>query len=325
MHSENNIMKRITPRPCGFREADLIAVACDEAEAPLHTVVQAHLWTCQACQRLYDQYQGVQTLFATLQDTPTLEESLRTATARLERVLASQPPVVCLRYCLLASAFGGLCIATSPRGVVLVAWQTKAERLLTTLAARPEVMIQEDGEDLQNLMRELHAYLTGTCNHLDWPLDDRLVHSPFQRAVLQVTADIPYGATMSYQGVAAALGRPQAVRAVAQALRGNPLALVIPCHRVIGSRGHLTGYAGGLETKSRLLAQEGIPLQRCSRGTVVDRAHMYVGWRTERAYCRPQCPSLMALPPGDMLLLSPRALDVQPDFTPCSVCHPDTT
>jgi O-6-methylguanine DNA methyltransferase len=233
--------------------------------------------------------------------------------------------VLCLRYRLFASAFGGLCIATSPRGVVLVAWKTKAERLLTTLAARPEVMIQEDGEDLQNLMSELHAYLTGACNHLDWPLDDRLVHSPFQRAVLQVTADIPYGATMSYQGVAAALGRPQAVRAVAQALRGNPLALVIPCHRVIGSQGHLTGYAGGLETKSRLLAQEGIPLQRCSGGTVVDRAHMYVGWRTERAYCRPQCPSLMALPPGDMLLLSPRALNVQSDFTPCSVCHPDIT
>jgi O-6-methylguanine DNA methyltransferase len=128
---------------------------------------------------------------------------------------------------------------------------------------------------------------------------------------------------MSYQSVAAALGRPQAVRAVAQALRANPLAIVVPCHRVVGQTGHLTGYAGGLERKSALLTCEGVPLLTRPTGILVNQERMYVGWRTEQAYCTPRCPSLVHLPPGDRLLLSSRAIATQHDFVPCEVCHPE--
>src|SRR5207245_5969093 len=86
------------------------------------------------------------------------------------------------------------------------------------------------------------------------------------RAVLEATAAIPYGAVASYGGVARRIGRPSAVRAVAQALRWNPLPIVVPCHRVIGTSGRLTGYAGDkLGLKERLLSVAGVKLRPARR------------------------------------------------------------
>jgi hypothetical protein len=91
----------------------------------------------------------------------------------------------------------------------------------------------------------------------------------------------------------------------------------------VSRTGHLTGYAGGLERKRALLAHEGVPLVTRSGGVFIDKAQMYVGWRAERAYCKPHYPSLEALTPGDMLLMSSAALVVQEDFVPCEICHPE--
>jgi O-6-methylguanine DNA methyltransferase len=170
---------------------------------------------------------------------------------------------------------GKLCIAQSEHGVALVTWETQAARFLSRLERQAGVTVHEDQEALQALLSELQAYLAGTCDRLPWPIDARCVRSTFQRDVLHMTATIPYGAVMSYQSVAAALGQPKAVRAVAQALRYNPLAIIIPCHRVIGQTGHLTGYAGGLERKCSLLTCEGVPLlQRPARRLCQPGAHV---------------------------------------------------
>ena len=308
--------------PCGFREEALIAVAIDEADTALQQAVQAHLHSCQPCNHLFERYRDLQQVFTRLQDTSILEEPLQHARERLAQRLEPRP-VMRLRYGLLPSALGMLYIATSERGVALVAWQDQAAQFLSTLAAPAGCEVQEDGAALRMLLAELQAYFAGTRERLAWPVDECFVRSPFQRAVLQVTAAIPYGAVMSYQSVAAALGQPRAVRAVAQALRRNPLAIVVPCHRVIGQTGHLTGYAGGLERKSALLTCEGIPLLRRPAGVLVNRERMYVGWRTERAYCTPHCPSLAAMPPGERLLLSSHAATAHEDFIPCDVCHPE--
>jgi O-6-methylguanine DNA methyltransferase len=316
--------QRQTLLPCGFSEDALIASALDEAEAALQHAVHTHVRHCQACQRLFESYRGLQQVFTGLQDPGVFEAPLRSAHERLVRLLKPEP-VVQLRYRLFASAVGVLCLAKSAQGVPLVAWQTPAMQLLSSLAGQEYVEVHEDGEELQTFMAELQAYFAGTYRRFDWPIDERFVRSPFQREVLKVTAAIPYGAVMSYQGIAEALGQPKAVRAVAQALRRNPLAIVIPCHRVVGRTGHLTGYAGGLEAKQRLLAHEGIPLLRRPQGVFIDQEHMYVGWRTERAYCQPHCPSLAAITPGEMLLLSPQMITAQRDFVPCDVCHPEAT
>ena len=102
--------------------------------------------------------------------------------------------------------------------------------------------------------RQLAAYFAGELERFDLPLAP--TGSDFQRRVWDAVAAIPYGTTASYSEIAAAVGRPAACRAVGAANGRNPLAIVIPCHRVIGSAGALTGYGGGLERKRALLDLE---------------------------------------------------------------------
>lgn len=104
----------------------------------------------------------------------------------------------------------------------------------------------------------LDAYFAGIAVEPSIPV--ALKGTPFQMAVWEALAGIPRGETRSYSEIARAIGRPKAVRAVARACHLNPVAILIPCHRVIGADGSLTGYAGGLEVKRGLLAIEGVDL-----------------------------------------------------------------
>ena len=109
---------------------------------------------------------------------------------------------------------------------------------------------------LREARMQLQAYFEGERQTFTLPL--RLVGTAFQQEIWEVLRKIPYGKTCSYAAIAQQIGRPRAVRAVANAIGANPLSLLIPCHRVIGSSGNLTGYAGGLEAKRFLLAKEGV-------------------------------------------------------------------
>ena len=106
---------------------------------------------------------------------------------------------------------------------------------------------------------QLDEYFAGTRTSFDVPLD--LHGTPFQLAAWQALAGIPYGATRTYGEQADAIGRPTAVRAIGAANGRNPVSIVLPCHRVIGSNGSLTGFGGGLEVKAALLE-----LERRARG-----------------------------------------------------------
>lgn len=101
---------------------------------------------------------------------------------------------------------------------------------------------------------QLDAYFAGDLRAFDLPTD--LGGTPFQRAVWARLRAVPYGETTTYAEIAAQLGRPKAVRAVGAAVGQTPVAIVVPCHRVLGSDGALTGYAGGLQRKRALLALE---------------------------------------------------------------------
>lgn len=120
------------------------------------------------------------------------------------------------------------------------------------------------GEDkiLANARRQLDAYFAGKLRAFDLPLAPQ--GTEFQRAVWDALLKIPYGVTRSYGQQAAAINNPQAVRAVGLANGRNPIAIIIPCHRVIGANGSLTGYGGGMERKKLLLdLEQGEPLIRC--------------------------------------------------------------
>jgi methylated-DNA-[protein]-cysteine S-methyltransferase len=120
--------------------------------------------------------------------------------------------------------------------------------------AFPKPTWQEDFGILAEAIRQLDAYFAGTLRDFDLPLQPS--GTPFQLEVWQALRRIPYGTTISYGELAHSIGRPNASRAVGAANGQNPLPIVVPCHRVIGSTGSLTGFGGGLEAKSTLLALE---------------------------------------------------------------------
>jgi AraC family transcriptional regulator of adaptative response/methylated-DNA-[protein]-cysteine methyltransferase len=128
---------------------------------------------------------------------------------------------------------------------------------------------------LDAVARELEAYFGGTLERFSIPL--QLPGTPFQRGVWDALREIPYGTTTSYGALARSLGRPAAVRAVARANGDNRVAIVVPCHRVVGADGALTGYGGGLWRKRKLLALEAgeldlLVVDRASNGSARDRA-----------------------------------------------------
>ena len=110
------------------------------------------------------------------------------------------------------------------------------------------------GEEVEEVRRQLREYLSGKRKEFDLKLEPQ--GTQFQKDVWNAMLEIPYGETRSYKEIAQRIGRPLAYRAVGQASNRNPIAIIIPCHRVVGSNGSLTGYGGGMPIKIRLLDLE---------------------------------------------------------------------
>jgi O-6-methylguanine DNA methyltransferase len=160
------------------------------------------------------------------------------------------------------SAIGPLFLAASGKGLVALEFDA---RLPGQQSIRPnprDLRAEKSGfrfeESLRLLrpyLRELEEYFAGKRREFTFPLDLR--GTDFQRACWRALLDIPYGETRTYADIARAVGRAQAFRAVGMANNRNPIAIVVPCHRVIASDGTLCGYGGGLEVKRKLLELEG--------------------------------------------------------------------
>jgi methylated-DNA-[protein]-cysteine S-methyltransferase len=120
--------------------------------------------------------------------------------------------------------------------------------------AQPGWQRNDDEPVLAQARRQLVEYFAGGRTRFDLPLAP--AGTPFQQAVWRALLAVPFGATSTYGAIARAVGRPSAVRAVGSAVGANPLGIVVPCHRIVGRDGSLTGYAAGLERKARLLALE---------------------------------------------------------------------
>ena len=148
--------------------------------------------------------------------------------------------------------------APSPVGRLLLAGDEGALTHLRFVEGRdraePAPGWRPADEPFREAVRQLDAYFAGELT--DFSLRLELAGTAFQRSVWAALCDIPYGETISYGDLARRIGKPQAVRAVGAANGQNPLAIVVPCHRVIGRNGKLTGYGGGLDVKERLLALE---------------------------------------------------------------------
>jgi AraC family transcriptional regulator of adaptative response/methylated-DNA-[protein]-cysteine methyltransferase len=149
---------------------------------------------------------------------------------------------------------GRLLLAGTERGICAVYLGDSDAQLEAELASAFPAAVWREDSALNAWASALVNHLNGRQPSLDLPLDLRA--TVFQRRVWQELRAIPYGSTRSYRDIARALGRPNAVRAVARACATNPVSLVIPCHRVVRTDGGLGGYRWGLERKQALLAQE---------------------------------------------------------------------
>src|SRR5215217_1499661 len=161
-----------------------------------------------------------------------------------------------ISYTIADSSLGRLLVAVTERGVCAVKIADSDAGLEQDLRAEfPEAQIKRDDSVLREPVQKILNHLDHNEPHLDLPLDIR--STAFQRQVWEKLRAIPYGQTVSYGEVAKALGKPGAVRAVGRACATNPVALVIPCHRVVREDKSLGGYRWGLERKKKLLEREG--------------------------------------------------------------------
>jgi len=160
-----------------------------------------------------------------------------------------------LEYVILNTDMGWVAILGSVRGLLKVSLpQHSAQEALKLLGEMVNHATWSPGR-FDDIAERLKAYLGGHRVAFPDELDLSLA-TPFQRQVWQTTRPIPYSETRSYLWLAEQTGQPRAVRAVGQALARNPVTIIIPCHRVIGSNGGLGGFSGGLEMKKRLLHLE---------------------------------------------------------------------
>jgi methylated-DNA-[protein]-cysteine S-methyltransferase len=178
--------------------------------------------------------------------TPDLDARFRRA--------ALDAGLVDVRYDVVESPVGDLFVAATKRGVCRISY---------TVANQDEDVARTFGvrvlrAPLDDVRRELDEYFAGRRREFDLGLDLRV--APFHELVLAELARVPYGQLDTYGSLAAKVGRPRAARAVGSVMNRNPIPIVLPCHRIVGANGSLTGYAGGLHVKRALLELEGATL-----------------------------------------------------------------
>jgi methylated-DNA-[protein]-cysteine S-methyltransferase len=159
-------------------------------------------------------------------------------------------------YDLVDTPIGSLLVAVTHRGLCEISYDPEPEREAEALARAFGARVLRSPRPTDEARRQLDEYFTGGRRSFDLAVDLGLARD-FGRTVLQELARVPYGELTTYGALAARAGRPRAARAVGTVMNRNPVPIVLPCHRVVGSTGSLVGYGGGLERKRALLELEG--------------------------------------------------------------------
>lgn len=162
-----------------------------------------------------------------------------------------------IRYTTFATPLGKMFLAASDRGICRLDFVLPGRNFKSWLERHfPDEPMAANGRSLRGAVKKLQEYFRGKRRRLDLRVDLR--GTAFERRVWRELGRIPRGKTTTYGALAARLRRPRAVRAVGRAIGLNPIAIVVPCHRVIGRDGSLVGYASGLKRKAKLLVLEGV-------------------------------------------------------------------
>lgn len=217
-----------------------------------------HLAGCAPCRDLWSRQEPVQRGLETGLGTPVPQELLEESRARLKGVLRMSPKSTAYYDIWPDSPVGPLFVAVSEEGLCGLTFRRPEEEFVHRLAVRGFEPVRIP-ERVKGALSQLKEYFAGRRRRFDMTVD-LAGQTPFQRRVLEATAKVPAGQVVSYGEVARRIGKPRATRAVGAALGQNPVPIVVPCHRVIGSDGGLHGYGGGLDIKEKLLKLEGAPV-----------------------------------------------------------------
>jgi methylated-DNA-[protein]-cysteine S-methyltransferase len=181
--------------------------------------------------------------------------SVPTALDSRFRQAAAEAGLVDVSFDVAETQIGPLLLAVTERGLCRISFDPEPERETETLARTFGVRVLRAPREVDSVRRELDEYFEGRRRAFDLPLDLR-GREGFSREILERLARVPYGEVTTYKTLAVEAGNPRAARAVGTIMNRNPIPIVLPCHRVVGSNGSLVGYGGGLERKRLLLDLE---------------------------------------------------------------------
>lgn len=219
---------------CTYREEDVLAFVAGELGTPGALEMAEHLGECSACRDQAAEFRALELC---------VPDCCRTSAIRWHR---------------FDSPFGTMRIAATDDGLVELSWRARGDDAFVALLEErfPERPVVRDGDRLGEAERELLEYFAGERSRFDVAVDLSEL-SGFQRRVLEAARELPFGTVVPYSELARRIGKPKAARAVGNALGRNPVAIIVPCHRIVRTDGSLGGYTGGIAYKERLLEIEG--------------------------------------------------------------------
>ncbi|HVN91000.1 MAG TPA: methylated-DNA--[protein]-cysteine S-methyltransferase [Candidatus Binataceae bacterium] len=213
-----------------------------------------------------------------------------------------------------------LLIVQGERGLMAVRFLDIGDQTTFLNKLREQFDLEKDDAMAATIGKEIEALMHGDASAIDSrPVDLRLVESDFQRRALRRLRTIPAGALTSYQALAAAAGSPSAQRAIGNTVASNPIAIYVPCHRVIKSDGSIGNYGGGVERKLALLRAEGF---RPNDDRRIPSEAVY-GHQGTRIFCRPTCRAAMRARRDRMLIYPGVQGATKAGLRPCKLCHPE--
>jgi O-6-methylguanine DNA methyltransferase len=224
------------------------------------------------------------------------------------------------RVGMVPSPLGGLLVAMSEVGIAMIYFldvpHSNAADAVAMLRRRFDTV--EDQAAVAEVGEEIRRFVAGDLAALVTPVDLTLVVSPFQRRVLERLRQVPLGAVMSYQALAAAIGAPRGSRAVGNTMASDPVPVYVPCHRVIRSDGSVGNYGGGVSSKLRLLRAEGFRIgedRRVAAGAVLGHQRTHI-------YCRPSCSAARRAEAARMMIFADSARARGAGLRACRRCLP---
>ena len=249
-------------------------------------------------------------------DDHDLDAVLAKGRDRFERMVARERRPLA-RVGVIDSPMGRLFIADGPRGILSIHFMDgKGPEPIEMMRGKFDVI--EDQAAADRIGEEIRRFVAGDREALTHDIDLSLVESEFKRRALTKLCKVPLGSVVTYQGLARAVGAPDAQRAIGSAMGSNPIPIYVPCHRVIKSDLSIGNYGGGVERKLKLLRAEGFAVGTDLRVP----AHAVMGHQRTHIYCRPQCPAAKRADSGRMYIFADSDRARGAGLRACKICRP---